>query len=71
MNNNDEVLTTAYTSLGMMRAAHKGFMDADPMSPAARPLWHEALKLMGQAVSEQWKYTDVLMKECSPVRRND
>lgn len=66
-NNRDEVLISAYTSLGMMRAAYKAFEGADPMSPAARPLWHEALKLMGRAISEQWAYTDILMKECLSV----
>ena len=67
MNNSDEVLTTAYTSLGAMRAAYQAFERADPMSPEARPLWHEALKIMGKAVSAQWAYTDILMRDCSRV----
>lgn len=67
MNTNDEVLTDAYTSLGLLRAAQKALEAASPMAPEARPIWHESMKLLQDAISKQWKYTDVLVAACSPL----
>jgi hypothetical protein len=66
MSHNDEVLTDAYTSLGLLRAAHKALEAANPMAPEARPIWHESMKLLHEAISKQWKYTDVLLASCAP-----
>lgn len=66
MKTNDEFLTDAYTSLGMMRAAQSILEGASPQSPVARPIWHEALKLLKTAISEQWKYTDVCVESSFP-----
>lgn len=69
MNINDEFLTDAYTSLGLLRAAKKSLEEASPQSPVARPIWHEALKLVERAISEQWKYTDHCVAQMFPTEK--
>lgn len=71
MNTIDEVVTDAYTSLGLLRAAHKALEAASPMAPEARPIWHESMKLLQEAISKQWKYTDVLIAACLPPGKSD
>lgn len=71
MNTNDEFMTDAYTSLGLLRAAKKTLEAASPQSPNARPMWHEALKLVEAAISEQWKYTDLCVAQMLPVGKTE
>ena len=70
MNTNDEFLTDAYTSLGLLRAAKKTLEDAGPQAPNARDAWHKALKLVEAAISEQWKYVDLCVAEMFPVGKD-
>lgn len=56
----DERLSRAYMSLGMMRAACVALEAASPDSPEARALWHESLKILRKAINCQWGYTDTL-----------
>lgn len=66
MNTNDEFLTDAYTSLGLLRAAKSALESASPQSPHARQIWHQALKLVEVAITEQWKYVDLCIAEMFP-----
>lgn len=67
MNINDELITELYTSLGLLRVAKIALEKAGPQAPNARQAWHEALKLLQAAITEQWKYTDLCISECFPV----
>lgn len=66
MTPNDEFLTDAYTSLGLLRAARQTLESASPQAPNAREAWHKALKLVEAAVTEQWKYVDLCVAEYFP-----
>ena len=62
MSDDEERLSSASMSLGMMRAACAALEAASPNSPEARTLWHESLKILRKAINCQWEYTDTLSR---------